>query len=189
MDELDIWRLSDQLTVSEAAHLFIGIAPGRVEAEREQGREMPRQIAARYQTDLRAALTAISGGLRRQAIKGTVVPDAKETADGSDGPTLLESIDVDRSTIEVDSLRHWLRARGVTDSFFYHAVADQPDFLDQSHQRYAPKLAAAVSAWQAVTNPGTRSVKQALEHWLREHAIDLGLVNDEGELIKLVITD
>jgi hypothetical protein len=44
-----------------------------------------------------------------------------------------------------------------------------PDYLDPKHPRYAPKLAAAVMAWQAVTYPGKISPKAALTKWLSSH--------------------
>ena len=53
--------------------------------------------------------------------------------------------------------------------------------LDPKNPRYAPKLAAAVRAWQAVTDPGKVSPKKALTKWLREHAAEFGLSDDEGK--------
>ncbi len=53
-------------------------------------------------------------------------------------------------------------------------------YLDRSHPHYAPKLAAAVHAWNAVggsTFDGRRSPKQAVTEWLRRHAKEFGLIN------------
>jgi len=50
-----------------------------------------------------------------------------------------------------------------------------PDYLDPKHPRYAPKLAAAVMAWQAVTDPGKISPKAALTNWLSSHKDDFCL--------------
>lgn len=63
------------------------------------------------------------------------------------------------------------------------------DFLDLLNQRYAPKLAAAVKAWQAVTDTGKRSPKQALDKWLREHATEFGLTNEDGKPIENAIEE
>jgi hypothetical protein len=48
-------------------------------------------------------------------------------------------------------------------------------FLDPKNPRYAPKLAAAVLAWEATGNEAStgKSPKQALLKWLREHAAEL----------------
>lgn len=61
------------------------------------------------------------------------------------------------------------------------AVIDAPDYLDPMNPRYAPKLAAAVRAWQAVTDPNGKHPKQALAKWLREHATEFGLADDKGK--------
>lgn len=36
-------------------------------------------------------------------------------------------------------------------------------------------------AWQAITDPGKVSPKQALTKWLRENAAEFGLSDDEGK--------
>lgn len=51
-----------------------------------------------------------------------------------------------------------------------------PEYLDPSHSRYSYRLAAAVRAWEAVSESGNRGVKAAIESWLRDHAEELGLV-------------
>lgn len=55
------------------------------------------------------------------------------------------------------------------------------DYLDPNHPRYAPKLAAAVRAWQAVTDAGGKHPKQALAKWLRENAAEFGMTDDGGK--------
>lgn len=55
------------------------------------------------------------------------------------------------TTVTVDDVRAWLRGRGVRTGFFFPDAADVPDYLDAKHPRYAPRLAAAVNAWLAVT--------------------------------------
>nr|VFJ55972.1 MAG: hypothetical protein BECKFW1821B_GA0114236_102512 [Candidatus Kentron sp. FW] len=69
------------------------------------------------------------------------------------------------------------------------AEAANTGYLDPNNPRYAPKLAAAVRAWQAVTNPGRRSPKKALEEWLREHAMEYDLIHPDGKPIELAIDD
>jgi hypothetical protein len=59
-----------------------------------------------------------------------------------------------------------------------------PDYLDHFHAHYAPKLAAAVEAWKAISNDpqlrSGKSVKQALVVWLRQHANDFDLTKSDG---------
>ncbi|MBK7252200.1 MAG: hypothetical protein IPI06_15410 [Gammaproteobacteria bacterium] len=64
--------------------------------------------------------------------------------------------------------------------FFFPTDSGAPDYLDPNNERYAPKLAAAVRAWQSVTDGGGKSPKQALMRWLNEHSAEFGLSDDDG---------
>jgi hypothetical protein len=83
--------------------------------------------------------------------------------------------------VERGELIYWLRNRGIRSGFFFPNSTDTPDFLDSKNSRYAPKLAAAVRAWQSVTDAGGKHPKQALAKWLREHAAEFGMTDDEGK--------
>lgn len=65
-------------------------------------------------------------------------------------------------------------------------AAPMPDYLDPVHPRYSYRLAAAVLAWEAVTEPGNRGVKNAIEAWLRDHAEDLKLMNRDKPSSKAI---
>ena len=102
---------------------------------------------------------------------------------GDPGPPIEGTLDPSASTVMVESLRIWLQGRGFRSGFFFPDARDLPDYLDVGHAHYAPKLAAAVSAWLALADrPGNvgKSPKQLLLKWLREHASDYGLTDDEG---------
>jgi len=81
-------------------------------------------------------------------------------------------------------LRSWLRERGSKPKFFFPQEKDTPDFLNPEHDHYAPKLAAAIYAWQAVNSDPKltvgKTVKQALLKWLRLKADQFGLTKDDG---------
>lgn len=62
-----------------------------------------------------------------------------------------------------------------------------PDYLDPNHPRYAPKLAAAVQAWLAVTDPGKKTPKTALKEWLQEHAGEYKGLTSDGEPLETPI--
>jgi hypothetical protein len=85
-----------------------------------------------------------------------------------------------KTTVTRRDLTAWLSGRGIRSGFFFPDATDQPDYLDENNPRYAPKLAAAVRAWQAVTHPAGKSPKQALSNWLREHAVELGLIDGKN---------
>jgi len=89
-----------------------------------------------------------------------------------------------KTTVELSELKRWLdEERNVRPAFFFKQPVEptRPAYPDKAHPRYAPKLAAAVSAWQAADGfPRNRPPKQELEKWLREHAVDFGQTNEHG---------
>jgi hypothetical protein len=171
-DDLDYWRLCDELSIYEAALLTAGHSPGKLsDVERRTTENRPRGYEA--------AKTAITNALRGGRIKGMVEPEYGSDINGNDYP-IAEKVGLN-SRVEVDSLKQWLASRGFRRGFFFPERAETPDYLDPSNSRYAPKLAAAVRAWQAVTNPAGRHPKQALAKWLRENAAEFGLTDDEGK--------
>jgi len=87
------------------------------------------------------------------------------------------------TTVYVENLRKWLKKRGFSSGFFFPEEDGKVgvEYLDKSHARYANKLAAAVNAWLAVEDPAGKHPKGALVKWLREHAAEYGLSDDEGK--------
>ena len=93
-----------------------------------------------------AAKTAISNALRRDAIKGKLIPKFDYDINGNICGPIEDSIDLAESRVEVESLRLWLTKRGIRTGFYFPMTTDAPDYLDPQNPRYAPKLAAAVRA-------------------------------------------
>lgn len=188
MESLDYWRLCDELSIDEAAHLLIGTDPNEVEAQAAACREMLPNTQARYVMDLGAAIQAISVALRRGVINGKMVTD-HVPFDDDDHIPVDAILDIYKSRVEVESLRNWLTSRGITTGFFFPAGTDAPDYLDPNNPRYAPKLAAAVRAWQSVADTGGKTAKQALDKWLEGNAALFGLTKDDGSLNRQGIED
>ena len=158
MKPLELWRLCSVLTVHQAAMLLVGANPSAssVEDERPDGYE--------------AAKCAISQAVRNRAIDGHLSTD-------------MGNVNVDESELIVESLRTWLKGLGKNTGYFFPEAAPQ-DYLDPNNDRYAPKLAAAVYAWLAADDKAVtegKSPKQALAKWLREHASEFGLADEEGK--------
>lgn len=183
MDDFEYWRLCDELSVNQAAHLTIGMRPGEVEAMNAGGAELTTGSLAAYQTNLQAALAAIGNAILGGRLAGQIRFEVGSTWDdvaecmvevATDHP------DWDRTTVLVEDLKAWLWSRGARSGFFFPDEANNPDYLNPSHPRYAPKLAAAVRAWLAVNDPRGKSPKQALTKWLRENAAEFGLSDDDG---------
>ncbi|PTS77395.1 hypothetical protein DBR07_09940 [Aeromonas sp. HMWF036] len=57
-------------------------------------------------------------------------------------------------------------------------------FLNPKHDRYAPKLAAAASAWHNYIEQPGRTPKQSLLKFLTKNADNFGLVDSEGTPLK-----
>ena len=90
----------------------------------------------------------------------------------------------DETLIDVYELTAWLSKRGLTTGFFFPEECLGADYLNPDHDRYAPKMAAAIHAWEFVnSDPGLlkgKTPKQAIETWLRAHANDYGLTKEDG---------
>src|SRR5262249_14982996 len=98
-----------------------------------------------------------------------------------------------QTTIMVEDLRVWLRARGIKTGFFFPAPEVSPDYLSEFHPSYSAKLAAAIEAWKAVSGDTElrrgKSVKQALIVGLRQHANEFGLTKEDGNANEQGIED
>jgi hypothetical protein len=170
MDELDHWRLCDEVSVVQAALLIVGEDPSERQGYIEK--EQPKNKPSGYDA-VRAALA--------NAIKGNRLPANISHVDDQFGNG---GIDWYQTTVLVEDLRTWLKSRGVTTGFFFRIAEDGPDYLSSSHDHFSPKLAAAIKAWLAITSdPELRrgkTVKQAIIVWLRQHANEFGLTKEDG---------
>lgn len=197
-----IWHIHDELSVNQAAALLSGYDPEVVSAY--QGPSYHEQFKG-YSAARHAIINAINSGrlkakLRFHArIRGFVeMPDVGEIVkprhryDPSEFPDEIIFTDTpswEITTISIDDLKIWLIQRGVKSGFFFPNTQDTPGFLDKSHPRYAPKLAASLSAWLATTDTVGKHPKQALAKWLNENAAEFGLTNDDGEPVKQSIEE
>ena len=175
MESLDYWRLCDELSIVQAALLLAECDPSGENGYAENWAMHQRPYG--YE----AAKTAITNAFWRGAIKGRLVPLYEYDINGNQCGAIDESIDLSASRVDVESLRRWLETRGIRTGFFFPTATDAPDYLDPRNPRYARKLAAGVRAWQSVTDTGGKSPKQALAKWLREHAAEFGMADDEGK--------
>lgn len=82
---------------------------------------------------------------------------------------------------DADRIKLLFEASAGDDAVAQGDAPSVPPYLDPAHPRYSHKLAAAVSAWLAVEEPVGKSPKQALEQWLRQHALEYRLVGSDGK--------
>ena len=183
MDWRDYWRLLEKLTVIEAALLSVDEDPSGIQESVEQ--QKPEERPEGYEP----AKTAISKALRDGAIEGTRVPRYEIDINGYPYEEIEGSVDVTASEVEVESLKAWFLRSDYRPVFFFPLEEDEPDYLDSGNTRYAPKLAAAVRAWQAVTDPAGKHPRQALMRWLLEHASEFGLTDGKGKVNETAIEE
>lgn len=208
-DELGIdtlWRLHDEFTVEQAAALIAGYDPGHVALCKDDA-----NFASNF-SRLYPAETALINAINAKNLTATIRRNAHiqgwdEFPSEDEGLRPLdpedddwrkshkqnivycESPDWGKTTVALKDIRIWLISRGVKSGFFFPTATDAPDYLNNNNPRFAPKLAASVSAWLAVTDSGKKSPKQALEKWLREHAAEFGLVDDDGNPVNTAIEE
>lgn len=179
MDTLTYWKLCTSFTPAETAALIVGALPedicinGIVNDVQAYYLGSLGTEAHEHDAHFRAVLTALAEALRSGVLTGNRAPI---------GPGKFH---LGRTRINTDDIRIWLGSRGITSGFFFpQHNTDLPAYLDQSHPHYAPKLAAAIRAWEAVTSEQPRlrgkTPKQAIKKWLTENAAQYGLTKNDG---------
>lgn len=179
MDRVNRWKLADELTVYQIALLIAGYDPS--EFERDQEPYWPDEV----RQDISPFLNAVKNAARSGKIETTIVR--------YEGYGNGDDINWNDSTVNVDSLCEWMRRRNFQDGFFLEQHAAVDKVSDKSGQFYAPKLAAALRAWNEVTaDPDAlngKTPKRALEVWLRKHSSIYGLTNKDGNPNELGIEE
>lgn len=182
-DYLDHWRLCDELSIMQASLLYVGSDPGGSNSYVENW-DMDRRPSG-YE----AAKTGILNALCRGSIKGKIIPDFESDINGNAYP--ISDTTSLKSTVDVDSLKAWLKTRGVKTGFFFPEETSPPDYLNKDHSRYSAQLAAAVKVWIAFEDDnliGAKPPKAAMEDWLNTHYSELGLVH-QGKISKTAIEE
>jgi len=175
MEPSTYWRLCAELTINQAALLIVGVDPSE-----EMGSQCESWKIHERPKGYEAVKSSISVAMRHGKASGNLIPFFEYDINGNQCGEVAGSVNTAASMVDVESLKAWMRSCGIETGFFFPGEAGVPGYLDPDHSRYSGKLAAAVSAWQAVTDPVGKSPKQALEKWLREHATEFGLTDDDG---------
>jgi len=175
-ESMQFWRLADALEITQAALLIVGLNPGKCtfsdpdkpehsNIRDENSRFVSNELVAKFQAAYHAIIKAIDRGKLESKW-------AYES--GLDKPIAY-------STVDVEELKQWLASRTPRPRFFFPGN-EAPEFHNPNHPRYAPKLAAVVSAWEAVTKAEpNKTVKQTLITWLNKEAGKYGLLDDNNK--------
>ena len=178
MDRISRWKLADELNVFQIALLLADYDPSEFEIDAYD----------RWPPEVRADISGALHSLKNAALSGKI-SYKEEFNYHHDG----QELDWYNSMLDVESLRVWLRLKNFKDGFFLERPTESHGLADRSSQYYAPKLAAAVRAWNEVTSDlqalNGKSPKKALEIWLRKHANEFGLTGPDGNPNKLGIEE
>jgi len=193
----DIWRLIDSYTLPQAAALIANIDPCAIEYD-EASKSLRLQIG--MPNDIRVGHANIVFTSLVQNIRKKYAKWAEENQ-------------IENTPIKNKFFIDWLMRTNQNPKFFSHEIErerahrsairlmreteiimkknqlNKKDYLDQRNPRYAPKLAAAILAWEAVEDPKGKHPAQAIREWLMRNAKELGLLKDGGELNKSAIDD
>lgn len=179
LDNMDFWRLCDELSIIQATLLIVGVDPSDHQFSVEGNAKSPTG----YEAGKAALVNAINGGRLSANVKFEVIerwdPDSECMFEDTN-----ESLDVHETTIELEELKRWLLERGFSEGFFFTDQSTTAPYLDEKNPRYASKLAATVRAWLSIESEDDlegKSPKQALMRWLRENGRDYNLTDEEGK--------
>ncbi len=165
MESLDYWRLCDSFNIIQAALLIVGEDPSSTQEYVEQWdiHERPK------------GYEAVKASLQTAAYSGQI----KIYSGGEYLDSVFSQVEWCSIYIHNDEIKRWLESRGITTGFFFHNRKHHLPYLDQNHPQYAPKLAAAIKAWEEVTQNKVllrnKSPKQALQSWLESNSTKFGL--------------
>ena len=195
MDEFDYWRLANAFSLTEAAALICNLSPSQVENERKYiygYRSNDANEKKIFKTVLKTLKNAIlANKLKTEVTAYTSGMIMYEDITETERRYAIEGKDMDEGNtiVNEECLREWLSSRGLRTGFFFPKGANTPDYLNPEHEKYAPKLAAAIRAWQSVASKKDlkRTPKQELEKWLREHAAEFHMTDEDGKPIENAI--
>lgn len=180
MDRIHRWKLADELNVYQIVLLIAGYDPSEFEADRYD--KWPNEV----KMEISPYLNAIMNAARSKRFEFQESLYESYNNNNND-------IDWYSSLINIDSFTEWLHARNFNDGFFTCGAGESDRLSDALSEFYAPKLAAAVRAWNEVTSDPAalngKTPKKALEIWLRKHANEYGLTNKDGNPNELGIEE
>ena len=178
--EIDpFWHLPEAVSLREAACLVAGYDPTAFSLCKDND-----EVSINYPKYF-PAIRALKYAVRHEHLKADIGWETEYDEDTGEkyAPCRETSvIDLDETIITVENLKNWLLGRGFKAGFFF--PTSLPDYLDKTHLHYSPKLAAAISVWEAVTSNTSlmraKSPKQAMMIWLRINAQNYGLSKEDG---------
>ncbi len=192
-EPLFLWRIAADLTVEDAAILVSGNDPSAMDGPIIDNEIFLPHKRTTGHPGFLAALAGLKSAINRGQLRChrhyiphvdpdrfiisrneiAKLPDPDDPLDVRHGDFKKEKfIDWKASTVDVEDLREWLKAKGFSRGFFFPASQGEPDaFTDKSHEHFSPELALAVAVWRGLvqTQKFPRGPKAAIEAWIEKH--------------------
>lgn len=135
--------------------------------------EQPHEEQISY--DLLIARNAKSGGYNTAVDGQTLLNFTLDTLRSERLLYICKEPNWEQTMLDVTDIRNWLKSKDLFPEFFFPKGSSE-GFRDENNDRYAPKLACAVAAWEAVKHPmKNKSVKQTLQYWIQSNGVKFGM--------------
>lgn len=169
------WKSLDRYTIREIVLLMQGVDPSDVNIFEEN---IDRSPPPNSQIYLNMFIRAVDDDeISHYHVKHEYIP----TGYGADAVDYLNTL------IKREAIESYFKQKNIQDHFFNTGDVVMKAYQDKSSPFYAPKLAAAIAVWEALTNNvdllKKTSPKKAAQKWLSEHAEELDILY-KGEINK-----
>lgn len=170
-----LWRLHPYLSLRDAAALVAGYEPTQI------ARELLNDNFEFSFPNFTPALSVLAGAIKAKEFKADICKT-------EDPDPVSSGISMEFTRISTHELKEWMYLGGYEQGFFFPDVKpDMPGYLNPEHARYSPKLAASVKAWIAYEELPGKHPKQSLMRWLRLHAANFKMINDDGNPVEQAV--
>jgi len=225
MNEMDCWKFTPHYTIKEAAALIVGVDP--VDAIMIEDFHDTRDFYIGNSDKASKSFQPIYTAIKRSLIDNSLICKKREdfiVKPSSGGGTrhgggnsfsippqtqrnteitsngLSQNVCDIVAALTYEEIALWLESKGVSTGFFFpdSNINNVPDYLNKDQSCFAPKLYAAIKAWEgaALDEENYGTPKQQMERWLRVRAVDFGLVHEtsgtnynKGDLITSAIQE
>lgn len=184
---LEHWRLCDPLSLEDAAALLAGYDPEEINRQQnDTGFDQNHPFLYTMETSLRNAVLSNRLQVMRRVSTGKYhhIRMAGDESEGWWEP--VDELSLSGTLVAVDDLKNWLTSMGVDGGFFFtehegiEPGSNRPDPMNKNSKFYAPKLAAAIEAWETLQQDpklqdANAVVKEATD-WLTENAERLNIL-------------
>lgn len=209
LSSMDIWKLSFDYSVIDAAILITGNDPDNYYENREG-----EMVKSTHYEGYEAALNFIKRAIITNKLNAIIsfkidntnrnsdyndlkaiisTKDAIEITDGSRNIfkminwkstnfSIWVEPDWENTLVSKDDIKELLSSQGVYPPFFF-PNGDPSDLSNSSGPRYSPKLDCAVAAWNSYRDFGrSLSVKEQIRKWVNDNGALYNLINDQGDV-------